>query len=181
MSERMPHHAMLTKMIRLVMGLSVLFVMVMTVSLAHAEGLRDSIVSSLARQGYSKIVVSRTFLGRTRILATRPGGTREIVFNPYNDVILRDYMRVDETWDGAKKNSLGDENVEKNEFDAITMSTSSMIDGAVEKSPTPLDDEQWWDDTQGGEYKARRQQLPRDKNTPPPEPPDKPKPSSPDR
>jgi hypothetical protein len=50
----------------------------------------DELVRRLEQQGYSEIVVSRTFLGRTRILATSPNGTRELILNPKTGEILRD-------------------------------------------------------------------------------------------
>ncbi|QIZ82609.1 hypothetical protein HFZ77_15160 [Thalassovita gelatinovora] len=57
--------------------------------------MRDSIVSQLKQQGYEQIAVSRTWLGRTRILAERGSERREIIINPRTGEILRDFWRSD--------------------------------------------------------------------------------------
>lgn len=64
---------------------------------AAADGIRDSIVSQLKQQGYREIVISRTWLGRTRILARREGERREIIINPRTGEILRDLWHAEET------------------------------------------------------------------------------------
>ncbi len=50
----------------------------------------DDVVRQLMAQGYQNITVTKTWLGRIRIIATREGGTREIVLNPRTGEILRD-------------------------------------------------------------------------------------------
>ena len=57
---------------------------------AQARDRSDDIVRELKRKGYRIEAVSRTLLGRTRILATRDGGRREIIVNPVTGEILRD-------------------------------------------------------------------------------------------
>ena len=57
---------------------------------------RDSIVFQLKQQGYDQIAVSRTWLGRTRILAKRENEQREIIINPRTGEILRDFWRSDD-------------------------------------------------------------------------------------
>jgi hypothetical protein len=52
----------------------------------------DDIVAALRKQGYETIEVSRTLLGRTRILATAPWGRRELILNPRTGEILRDIL-----------------------------------------------------------------------------------------
>lgn len=64
----------------------------------RAEDLADEVVRALQRQGYSRIRVGRTFLGRTRITASSPKRKREIILNPRTGEILRDYW---EDADGA--------------------------------------------------------------------------------
>lgn len=49
-----------------------------------------AIVGELERRGYTQISVSRTLLGRARILARGPQGRREIILNPATGEILRD-------------------------------------------------------------------------------------------
>lgn len=53
-------------------------------------GYADDVVAQLTLQGYQDITMTRTWLGRVRILAFRDGGTREIVLNPRTGEILRD-------------------------------------------------------------------------------------------
>lgn len=56
-----------------------------------AQTAEEQVVNQLKRQGYQRIRVARTLLGRTRIVATGPRGSREIVLNPATGAILRDY------------------------------------------------------------------------------------------
>jgi hypothetical protein len=60
-------------------------------SAAHAKSTQDSIVAELREQGFTRIEIQRTLLGRTRILAESPAYEREIVLNPSSGVILRDF------------------------------------------------------------------------------------------
>ena len=59
--------------------------------LAYADAEGD-VVKWLTRQGYSQIEVSRTLLGRVRIIATKDGNQRELVLNPRTGEILRDVI-----------------------------------------------------------------------------------------
>lgn len=65
---------------------------VLTAGAALAEGYENSVVTQLRRQGYRKIDVERTLLGRVRIVAARGGGSREIILNPRTGEILRDVL-----------------------------------------------------------------------------------------
>lgn len=58
---------------------------------AQAQTAEDQVVSQLKRQGYRRIEVYRTLLGRTRILAIGPRGRREVILHPSTGAILRDY------------------------------------------------------------------------------------------
>ena len=58
---------------------------------ATADRIRDSIVAQLRAQGFTEITVSRTLLGRTRVVAQSPTLNREIIFNPNTGLIMRDY------------------------------------------------------------------------------------------
>ena len=51
----------------------------------------EEIVTRLRAEGYQQVDVSRTWLGRLRILAEGPQGAREIVVDPRNGEVLRDY------------------------------------------------------------------------------------------
>lgn len=55
----------------------------------------QDLIQQLKSQGYSGITVSSTLLGRTRIIARKKGGVREIILNPRTGEILRDL------WTGA--------------------------------------------------------------------------------
>ncbi|MEN9410565.1 MAG: hypothetical protein RL216_2539 [Pseudomonadota bacterium] len=69
--------------------ISLVFAGLVAATSAHAEGYDDSMVAELRSQGFTEIVTERTWLGRTKIVATGPQGTREIVINPNNGEILR--------------------------------------------------------------------------------------------
>jgi hypothetical protein len=58
---------------------------------ASADQIKDSIVSQLRSQGFTRIEVSRTLLGRARVTAKSPTLDREIIYNPVTGEILRDY------------------------------------------------------------------------------------------
>ncbi len=55
-----------------------------------AESYQDQVVRQLTEQGYGRVEVSRSLLGRLQITARKGGRTREIVLNPRNGEVLRD-------------------------------------------------------------------------------------------
>ncbi|GAB1479604.1 hypothetical protein MASR2M74_21690 [Paracoccaceae bacterium] len=57
---------------------------------ALAADFSDRIMRRLRKQGYTDISISRTLLGRVRIVAWRGGASREIILNPSTGEILRD-------------------------------------------------------------------------------------------
>jgi hypothetical protein len=57
---------------------------------AWAQGFADSVVGQLRAQGFDRIEVERTMLGRVRIQADHADGSREIILNPRTGEILRD-------------------------------------------------------------------------------------------
>lgn len=59
-------------------------------AVAFAATAADQIVAQLRGQGFAKIEIEQTWLGRTRILAQRGNGSREIILNPNTGEILRD-------------------------------------------------------------------------------------------
>ena len=61
---------------------------------AHSATTQESIVAELREQGFQRIEIRRTLLGRTRILAESPAYEREIILNPATGVILRDYWKT---------------------------------------------------------------------------------------
>jgi hypothetical protein len=58
---------------------------------AVAQTAEAQVIEQLKRQGYGRIEVYRTLLGRTRIVAVGARGRREIILNPSSGAILRDY------------------------------------------------------------------------------------------
>lgn len=61
--------------------------------MAQADAMTDSVERQLHAQGFTKMKVTRTWLGRTRIVATSKTQTREIIINPRTGEILRDYWQ----------------------------------------------------------------------------------------
>ena len=87
---------------------------------AQADPLVDRVTDQLAQQGYTRIVVSRTFLGRIRIEATGGNAEREIILNPRTGEILRDYWEAEDAEDavgliGTGRRVAGDKTVEDGE------------------------------------------------------------------
>lgn len=78
---------------------------------ATAATLIDKVVAQLRQQGYNEIEVSRTWLGRSRIVATSPANRREIIVNPRTGEILRDYW---EQHSGAAGGSIYDPDEDDN-------------------------------------------------------------------
>lgn len=74
-------------------------VLILTAMPVSADGLSDSVLSQLRQQGYNEIEMSRTWLGRTRIVARRDGERREIIINPRTGEILRDFWTHEEETD----------------------------------------------------------------------------------
>ncbi|NAZ35963.1 hypothetical protein [Rubellimicrobium sp. CFH 75288] len=58
---------------------------------AAGQSPADAVVAQLREQGYVQFEVTRTLLGRIRVVASGPPGWREIVFSPATGEILRDY------------------------------------------------------------------------------------------
>lgn len=62
------------------------------VATGAAADVETAIVRRLRADGYGEIMVSRTLLGRVRIVATKPGLRREIILNPQTGEVLRDLL-----------------------------------------------------------------------------------------
>lgn len=56
-----------------------------------AQTAQDRIVAQLRDQGFDEITITRTLLGRVRIVAQEDDTLREIILNPSTGAILRDY------------------------------------------------------------------------------------------
>ena len=55
---------------------------------------KQELLDLLTTEGFETITISRTWLGRTRIVAERPDTVREIIFHPRTGEILRDYSET---------------------------------------------------------------------------------------
>lgn len=86
---------------------------------AAAQTAQEQVVAQLRAQGYRRIRISRTLLGRVRILAVGPAGKREVVLNPATGAILRDYVdRDDDSYERDQRDDDGpDEDEEEEEED----------------------------------------------------------------
>ncbi|PKP71485.1 MAG: hypothetical protein CVT82_02615 [Alphaproteobacteria bacterium HGW-Alphaproteobacteria-4] len=71
-------------------ALSLIAALVLTASAAHAESFAERVGRQLRAEGYANITISRTLLGRARIVAVKEDGTREIVIDPRTGHVLRD-------------------------------------------------------------------------------------------
>lgn len=60
----------------------------------HAQDFVGAITDQLRDLGFEQIEVKRTLLGRTRIVASSPEGTREIIVSSNTDEILRDFWQA---------------------------------------------------------------------------------------
>jgi hypothetical protein len=58
-----------------------------------AGPLENSVADQLRQQGYEQITVSRTLLGRARVVGQSKNEIREIVINPRTGEILRDFRQ----------------------------------------------------------------------------------------
>ena len=74
----------------------------MAASPASAAATQESIVAELTEQGFTRIEIGRTLLGRVRVVAYGDGFQREIVFNPGSGVILRDLSTATGSGSGQK-------------------------------------------------------------------------------
>ena len=69
---------------------------------AHAGTFLEKYTQRLKTEGFTQLTVSRTWLGRTRIVASSKTQTREVVFNGVTGEILRDYSEdVDDGSEGT--------------------------------------------------------------------------------
>ena len=71
---------------------------------AVAQDAQTRVIQRLQRDGYRNIRVSRTFLGRIRIVARGVPGEREIILNPSTGAILRDVLRQSGSDDRSRDN-----------------------------------------------------------------------------
>ena len=67
---------------------------VLMASPALAETYQEKFVAQLQQQGFRNIVITRTWLGRTRITASSKSAERELIFNSRSGEILRDYSEA---------------------------------------------------------------------------------------
>ena len=66
-----------------------------------AQGFEDAVIAQLRAEGYARITMTTTLLGRVRITAEGEKGQREIVLNPRTGEVLRDVWFVAEARSGS--------------------------------------------------------------------------------
>lgn len=93
--------------------LTVLSVSLLSTTAARAD-YADDVVKWLLDEGYTDIEVTRTLLGRVRILSRLGSGQRELIINPRTGEILRDvWIAADGTiqpFHGSKPGERDDDN-----------------------------------------------------------------------
>ncbi|WP_206052322.1 hypothetical protein [Nioella ostreopsis] len=101
-----------------------------------AQDIEAQIISQLQAQGYARIHVTRTWLGRVRIEAEGPGREREIIFNPTTGEILRDYWEIEDDHSGGDgvlpssvSDSSGDDGDDRDDHDDDEDNSGSSDDG----------------------------------------------------
>jgi len=85
--------------------LSFLFLVLLVSKPVSAQSVIDQITGQLRAQGFSKIEVSDTWLGRARIEAKSRDWEREIIVNPRTGEILRDYSESRGSSNGGRSQS----------------------------------------------------------------------------
>lgn len=74
--------------------LMICFLLIGSPQIVAAQSVQDQIIAQLQQQGFTQIEVSRTWLGRVRIVSLRDDLQRELVFNPQTGEILRDFWQT---------------------------------------------------------------------------------------
>ncbi len=77
-------------------------------TLAQSAHLPETIIAEMEAQGYTRIEVSRTLLGRTMLRATAEGkGMREVVIHPRTGEILRDVVERGKSHEAPRSDRAG--------------------------------------------------------------------------
>lgn len=74
--------------------LMICFLLIGSPQIVAAQSVQDQIITQLQQQGFTDIQVSRTWLGRIRIVSLHDDLQRELVFNPQTGEILRDFWQT---------------------------------------------------------------------------------------
>ncbi len=82
---------------------------------AVAASVKEKLVSELKSQGFVDLTITRTWLGRTRIVGSNGKYKRELVFNPYSGEILRDYWEEEKTTEDKSKSDAEEKDAKKSE------------------------------------------------------------------
>lgn len=91
----MPHHPPPAPRPRGKLALATLGLLIALAQPAAADSLQDWLVDQFKAQGYQNIAVSRTFLGRLRVVGHLGDMHREVVVNPRTGEVLRDVSMPD--------------------------------------------------------------------------------------
>lgn len=116
---------------------------------ASADQIRESIVTQLRSQGFTSITVSRTLLGRARVVAQSPTLDREIIFNPVTGEIIRDYWT--QRFGGQAGATIVDPNQSMNEGEEGEEGDDGDGDGSDEGDDSDGHGGDEGDDSDGGD------------------------------
>jgi len=108
---------------------------------AVAATVKEKLVNELKSQGFVDLTITRTWLGRTRIIGSNGKYKRELVFNPYSGEILRDYWEEVKSTEDKPKSDAKEKDAKKSEARLLDP------DDAETGNPTSSDGH---DDSEGG-------------------------------
>lgn len=88
--------------------ISLAVMLAFTPFVAAAQTVQEQIITQLTDQGFGDFEISRTFLGRVRVVTQSDQLQRELVFNPTTGEMLRDYWEPLAGSDSAPQIQLAD-------------------------------------------------------------------------
>jgi hypothetical protein len=100
--------------------ISLVVMLAFTPIFAAAQTVQEQIIAQLTDQGFANFEISRTFLGRVRVVTQSDRLQRELVFNPKTGEMLRDYWEPLEGSDTAPQIQLADPNGSSSDNEAAS-------------------------------------------------------------
>lgn len=113
-----------------ILAINLLLCMAAGQVMAETKSLTTAIEAQLRAQGFTSIVVSTTWLGRTQIDAVSASQKREIVINPRTGEILRDY------WHPVSGATVATEDILDSRTNGSGSQTSAKSDHSADGSGT---------------------------------------------
>lgn len=115
-------------------------ILALTPLAASAQSFQDHILTQLADQGFHDFEVSKTLLGRIRVISQSETLHRELVFNPVTGEILRDYWEVLPN-SGAQSPRVILTNPSNNDHDDNTSAPNANVDPNGSNHPRDEDED----------------------------------------